>query len=72
MGRRMSENVSSRRPDGVSEESLRIRLDLVGQDDSQIQCLSDPCKFMQVRVESLLTFTEILSTNVFAPKVRKY
>jgi hypothetical protein len=65
----MSENVSSCRPGGVSEEGLRVRLDLISQDDSQVQCLSDPRKLMQVRVEFLLTFTKVLSTNVFAPEV---
>jgi len=69
MCRGMSEDVSSCRPNGVSEESLRVRLDLVGQDDGQVQCLADPCKLMQVCVESLLTLAKILSTNVFASEV---
>lgn len=69
MGRCVSKDVSSRRPSGVPEESLGIRLDLIGQDYGQVQCLSDPCELVQMRVESLLTFTKILSTNVFASEV---
>ena len=72
MGRGMSEDVSSCRPSGVSEESLRVRLDLVGQDDGQVQCLGDPRKLMQMCVKFLLTLAKILSTNVFAPEMRKH
>jgi len=69
MGRCVSKYVSSCRPDWVSEESLRVRLDLVGQDDGQVQRLSDSCELVQVRVEFLLALTKVLSTNVFAPEV---
>ena len=69
MGRRMSEDVSSRRPSRISEESLRVRLDLICQDYSQVQSLSDPCELVQVCVEFLLALTKILPANVFAPEV---
>jgi len=69
MGRRMSKDVSSRWPNGVSEESLRVCLDLVGQDDDQVQRLGDPRELVQMCVEFLLTLTKILPANVFAPEV---
>ena len=72
MRRGVSEDVSSCWPSGVSEESLRVRLDLVGQDDGQIQCLGDPCKLMQMCIKFLLALAKIFSTNVFAPEMRKH
>lgn len=65
----MSKNVSSRWPSRISEEGLWICLDLVGQDNDQVQRLSESSEFVQMCVEFLLTFTEILAANVFAPEM---
>ena len=53
----------------IAEEGLRIRLNLVGDHDGEVEGLSDTEELVEMAVQSLLSFAKGLSPDIFAAEV---
>lgn len=71
MGGGVSEYVAACRSCGIAEECLRVRLHLIRDYDSEIDCLRQSGELVEVRVESLLAFSEGFASDVFASEMRQ-
>ena len=69
MGRCVGHDVSACGAHRIAEERLRIGLDLIGDDDCEVEGLSDAEELVEMTVQTLLSFAEGLSTNIFAAEV---
>lgn len=65
----MSEYVAACRSCGIAKECLRVRLHLIGDNNCQIDRLRESGQLVEVRVESLLAFSEGFAPDVFASEM---
>ena len=66
---RVSHDVPAGRTHWIAEEGLWVSLNLVCNNDREIQGLGYPEEFVQVTVQSLLSFAEGFSADVFSAEV---
>ena len=66
---RVSHDVPACGAHRVAEEGLRVGLDLVGDNYCEVEGLSDAEELVEMAVQTLLSFAEGLSTNIFAAEV---